>query len=159
MAALIRELCALSILCGVTMALAPEGSARRAMSFACSVVMLCCVLFGVKALDWDEYALELSRYREREQVFLEQSTEIRDELDRRVIEAECRAYVMEQAVRLGLPLQDASVHVEWSMEGVWVPYSAMLRGDASDPHQKELSRLLEAELGIPETRQEWKQDD
>ncbi len=159
MEGLIRQLCALSILGGVALSLTPEGSGRRVMSFVCSLAMLSCVLGGIKTLDWDTYSMEISRYREREQAFLEQSGEIRDDLDRRVIEAECRAYVLEQAVRLGTLVQDASVRVEWSTEGLWVPYAATVYGDLTEQEKGRLAQLLETELGIPRERQEWNDDD
>lgn len=159
MEGLIRQLCALSILCGVALSLTPEGSGRRVMTFACSLVMLSCVLGGIKTMDWNAYSIEISRYREREQTFLQQSSEIRDDLDRRVIEAECRAYVVEQAVRLGTPIRDVSVRVDWSTEGLWVPYAATVYGDLTEQERERLSQLLETELGIPRERQEWKNDD
>ena len=159
MEGLIRELCALSILCGVALSLTPEGSGRRVMSFACSLALLSCVLGGIKTLDWDVYSMEISRYRESEQTFLEQSGEIRDDLDRRVIEAECRAYVLEQAVRLGIPIRDAAVRVDWSTEGLWVPYKATVYGNLTDQEKGRLARILETELGIPGERQEWNEND
>lgn len=154
----IRQLCALSIFCGAALSLAPEGGARRAMSFVCSVVLLSFVLGGVDRLDWDAYALETTLLRERERSFLEAFDEARDELDRRVIEGECRDYVMEQARLLGLPLTDCAVTLEWSMEGVWLPHAVKLRGPGDTPEAYRLSRILETELGIPESRQEWIED-
>ena len=156
---LIRQLCALSILGGVALSLTPEGSGRRVMSFACSVVMLCCVLVGLKSMDWNTYSIELSRYREREKIFLEQSSEIRDELDRRVIESEFRAYVLEQAVRLGSPIRDVSVRVDWSTEGLWVPNNITVYGNLNEQEKGSLAQMFETELGIPGERQEWIDDD
>lgn len=159
MESFIRQLCALSILCGVALTLTPQGSGRRVVSFACSLAMLSCVLGGVKTIDWDSYSLEISRYREREKTFLEHSSEIRDELDRRIIESECRTYVLEQAIRIGTPIRDISVRVDWSTEGLWVPYAATIVGDLNEQDRGRLVRLLETELGIPRERQEWKDDD
>ena len=159
METLIRQICGLSILCGAALSLAPDGMARKAMSFVCSVVLLGCVLSGVRQLDWQEYAVETAVYREREEELLRRSSEVRDALDRRVIEAEYCAYVLQEAERMGLAASDAQVNVSWSTEGVWVPASVRIQG-VDDPQKREqLSQLLQAELGIPKERQEWIEDD
>lgn len=158
MESFIRQLCALSILCGAALTLAPEGSVRRTMSFVCSVVLLCFALGGVESLDWSAYALQTAQIRELEQEFLEESAQVRDALDRRVIEKECCEYVMEQAQSLGLALTDCAVSVEWSMEGVWMPSSVKLWGRGDSPEGRRLAQILETELGIPENRQEWIDD-
>ncbi len=158
MQTLIRELCVLSILCGAAMSLAPEGSARRAMSFVCAVVLLACAGSGLKNLDFKEYALELSREREREQSFLQESEETRDALDRFVQEAEYRAYVLELAQRLGVPLETAEVRLRWSTEGLWVPEAIRLSGTGNREQRERLTRRLSADLGIPPEQQEWIED-
>ena len=159
MAEMIRELCGLSILCGVAMTLAPEGSAKRMLSFVCSVALLTCVVSGLRQMDWEEYALERSLYREREQRFLQHSEAVRQELDRRVIESECRTYIWDKAREQGLALEDVHVTVQWSPEGVWVPYSAVIAGKVDEIDRRRLCERIETELGIPAERQEWNTDE
>ena len=154
----IRELCAISVICGLLYRLTPEGSARRAMSFVCSVVILACVADGVRGLDLDVYALELSQNREREQAFLARATETRDALDRMVIEREYAAYILDTARQQRIPLQSAEVLAEWSVEGLWVPYSVKLYGTAGKEERQLLGERIQADLGIPRTRQEWTGD-
>lgn len=156
---LIRQVCVLSVVCGIVISLSPEGSMRKVTSFACSVVLLSCVFGGFRGLDWDTYALQTARLRERERQFLEQSTEIRNGLDRRLIEKECREYVLEQASQIGTGISDASVTVEWSLEGVWVPNSIKLWSSFDVEERQKLTKILETELGIPEERQEWIEHD
>lgn len=155
MADCIRQLCGLSVFCGIALTLAPEGSTRRMLSFACAVVLLACVLSGLRNLDTDAYALELAQIREREQRFLQHSEDVRTELDRRVIEERCRTYIWDKARELGLTLTDVRVSVQWSLEGVWVPYAAVLDGTLSETDRKRLGEKIETELGIPAERQEW----
>lgn len=155
MEAVIRELCVLSIFCGAALSLAPESRARKAMSFACSVVILACVVSGLRSLDLEEYAVQISLTREREQQFLAQTQELRDALDRLVIEREYSTYIMDTARQLRLTLQTAEVRAQWSLEGVWVPYSVLLVGEVDEAGRRSLADRIEADLGIPAERQEW----
>ena len=158
MAALIRQVCALSLLCGVVTALTPAGSTRKAVRFVCSAALLACVLGGVGGMDWEEYALRLSQTREREQAFPQQSEGTRSALERRVIESECAAYILDKAREMGCGLDSVSVTAQWSTEGVWVPYSVRLRSGAEEAERHGLSDRITAELGIPPERQEWIRD-
>ena len=150
--------CAVSLFCGVALCLCPEGSGKRALSFVCSVVILSAVINSIRGLDWEEYALEGARLREREQAFLEHNLEIRQELDRRVIEEGYEAYVMETAQKLALPLREVRVVAEWSLEGLWIPHSAVLTGECSEEQRGILASRLETDLGIPRERQEWRRN-
>lgn len=155
MAALIRQLCAVSILAGAALTLAPEGRVKRVMRFACSAALLGCIFNGIGILDLDEYALEIARNREREQMFLEESQQLSRELNRRVIEERCAAYILDKAENMGISLRSLQIHASWNPEGIWVPDSAVLVFDGSEDEQQQISRLLEADLGIQLHRQEW----
>lgn len=154
----IRALCAISVLCGVLFRLTPEGATRKAMSFVCSIVILACVVDGIRGLKLDVYAVQLSVNREREQEFLIRAEETRDALDRLVIEREYASYIMDTARMLGIPLQSAEVLAEWSVEGVWAPYSVQLFGSPETGDRQLLMERIQADLGIPMERQEWIED-
>ena len=158
MQSLLRELCGLSILCGAALALTPEGKWKKAMGFVSSVVLMACVLNGIRGFDWRAYAAETALYREREQSFLRKSEETRDALDRRVIERECAAYIGDKAASLGYVLNGIELEMVWSVEGVWVPHAVSLTGSGAIEARDRLSAILETELGIPPDRQEWREN-
>ena len=154
----IKTLCVLSVLSGIAQSLCPEGSGRRALGFVCSVVLLAGVQNSLSGLDWDSYALETGQLRAREEAFLEQSELVLRSLDRTVIEKEYGAYILDMARRNGIPLRAVSVQAQWSLDGFWIPLSAELTASVSQEDQALLAGWIEAELGIPQDRQKWRQD-
>ncbi len=155
---MIRALCAISVFCGAALSLCPEGAGKRTLSFACSVVILACALSFLRGLDWQEYATEAARLREREEEFLQQNGELRDRLDRLVIEEQYRTYILNTARELGLPLREVRILAQWSLEGFWVPDRAILSGELTEEERAILAARLETDLGIPRGRQEWTED-
>ena len=155
MGSVIQQICALSVICGLLFRLAPEGMVRKTMGFACSVVLLACLVQAIRGLDLDTYALQLSHNHEREQEFLVHSEETRDALDRLVIEREYGAYIMDTARLLQVPLQSAEVEARWSTEGLWIPYAAKLIGEPDKEGKAALTSRIQADLGIPAERQTW----
>lgn len=154
----IRVLCVLSVFCALVLDLSPEGKEKRVMRFACSIVLLAAVLRCFQAPDWEFYTLEAAQLREREQRFLQNAGEMEQQLRRSVIEEAYGTYIRNKAEQMKIDLADAAVTAQWSMEGLWVPHSAVLRGGASEQERNRLSALLEAELGIPRERQRWISD-
>lgn len=154
----IRTLCVLSVLCGAAQSLCPEGSGKRAMAFVCSIVILAGAMKSVMELDWDAYAVEMGQLRLWEEEFSEQSEEKLRSLDRTVIEKEYGAYILDMAQRKGFPLRSARVQAQWSLEGLWIPYAAELNGTLRAEDQALMSGWIESDLGIPQSRQDWRQD-
>lgn len=154
----IRMLCVLSVFCALAMNLIPEGRERRVMSFVCSVVLLASALRYAREPDWEIFALETAQLRQREKVFLENAEQLTDQLQRVVIEEECETYILNKARQMQIDLASVEITAQWSMEGLWIPYSAVLTGETGDERRALFSALLESELGIPSTRQEWRSD-
>lgn len=153
----IRALCALSVLCGMAQFLAPEGAAKRSLSFVCAVVLLTGTFRLLREPDWESYALEARQLQIREESYLMENTEKLRSLDRRVIEEEYGAYILDMAAKQGLDLRRLGVQAVWSMDGIWLPYSLWAEGDLTPEEQLYLSGRIEAELGIPRVRQTWRQ--
>lgn len=154
----IRILCVLSVICSLALNLTPEGKDKQVMRFACSIVLLSAILSSFQAPDWEHYALETAKLREREQRFLQNAGEMEQELQRSVIEEAYGTYIRNKAGLLQIKLEDASVTAQWSLEGLWVPHSAVLRGAVEEQDRALFSALLETELGIPRERQRWISD-
>lgn len=158
-ASCIRQLCALSILCGAAMSLAPEGSVKRVMGVLCSVALILAAIQPLKGLDLSQYALELAKYEEREAEFLESGEDMNEMLNRLVIQQGYESYIMDKAAELGIEIQSLSVGVQWNLDGLWVPDSVELHVQSSGESQRKLSGIIEAELGIPAERQYWSENE
>lgn len=155
----LRQLCGLSLFCGIALGLMPEGGVKKAASIACTVVLIMTVLIPLGRFDLSEYSLELAKYREMGEELMRTGDEVRDSMSRTVIEQECAAYIMDKAEALGIELTEVRVRAFWSGEGVWVPESAAIRSGCSENDRKRMSEMIFAELGIPAEKQEWSGND
>ena len=150
----VRELCVLSIFCGAALSLCPEGGGKKVLQILETAVLLAVILNGIGRMDFSPYAVELAKLHEKEDELAEDSQEIRNRLDRLVIEEEYRAYVEGRAEAIGVYPEEIRVRTRWNKDGLWVPDSSLIRlNTATIPEA--LSRVLAGELGIPTERQEW----
>lgn len=159
MSGVIREICALSILCGVAMSITPEGGVKRVMGILSSAVLLIAILTPVRQFDFESYALELAKYKNSEAALSARGVDINERLNRLVIEDEYQAYIMDKARKTSIEVKEADVEVQWSTEGVWVPYSAEIISDAPPEMRGKLTEAIRSELGIPEERVTWNGDE
>ena len=155
---LVRGLCALSVLCGLAQGLVQESSGKRTLSLVCAVVLAAGFLRFFHAPDWESYALELRQLQLKEDEYLQQNEEKLHSLDRRVIEAEYDAYILDMAAKRGLNLHEVQVQAQWSMEGLWLPYALTISGEVTEGEKAMLEAKIEADLGIPRQRQLWRQN-
>ena len=151
----LRQLCGLSLFCGIALGLMPEGGVKKAASIACTVVLVMTVLLPLGTLDVSQYSLELAKYREIGEQLEERGDAFRDSMSRTVIEQECEAYIMDKAEAMGITVDTVKVRAFWNSEGVWVPESAEIRSGCGESEKKRLSYLIFADLGIPAEKQEW----
>ena len=151
----LRQLCGLSLFCGIALGLMPEGGVKQAASIACTVVLVMTVLLPLGTLDVAQYSLELAKDRERGEQLEERGDAVRDSMSRTVIEQECEAYIMDKAEAMGITVDTVKVRAFWNSEGVWVPESAEIRSACTERERKRLSDVIFADLGIPAEKQEW----
>ena len=151
----LRQLCGLSLFCGIALGLMPEGGVKKAASIACTVVLVMTVLLPLGTLDVSQYSLELAKYREMGEHLEERGDAVRDSMRRTVIEQECEAYIMDKAEAMGITVDTVKVRAFWNSEGVWVPESAEIRSACTERERKRLSDVICADLGIPAEKQEW----
>ena len=155
----VSQICALSVLCGLALSLAPEGSVKKVTALGCSALLLLCLATEFKSLDYSQYSLELARYRELGTEMTEDTMARVGRLERRVIEQECADYIEKQAQRLGAASLTASVTARWDTEGLWVPERVTLAGSANADQKERLRQLIAAELGVDDRHQEWLTDE
>ncbi len=151
----IRELCAVSLLCGAALSILPEGGVKRVAEILCTASLILAVISPIKELDLDVLALENARLHELETSLAQQGQEAEERLNRLVIEQEYETYIMDKASELGIEGLAADVEVQWSLEGFWIPYGAEIRSACSQDSRERLSQLLVSDLGIPYERQRW----
>ncbi len=151
--------CVLAVFCGAALRLAPEGSVKRVMSVLVSAVLLLQVFSGLGWTDAADLADEIGRFREAEQRYQLESRQVRERLDRLVIEEELKAYIQTKAAGRGLTLTGIELELRWQTEGYWLPRSLTLRGSGTDTAARALLRELGAELGIEQERLKWSADD
>ena len=151
----IRQLCALSLLCGAALSILPEGGVKRVAEVVCTASLIVALVNPLKALDMESYALESAKRQERETALISGAEATQQRLNRLVIEQEYEAYIMDKALELGLEGLAVDVEVQWSLEGLWMPYGASISGVCSQTGKEQLSALMAADLGIPYERQRW----
>ncbi len=151
----IRQLCALSLLCGAALSILPEGGVKRVAEVVCTASLIIAIVSPLKALDMDTYALESARRHDLESTLTADAKAAEQRLNRLVIEQEYEAYIMDKALELGLEGLAVDVEVQWSLEGLWMPYGASISGVCSQTGKEQLSALMAADLGIPYERQRW----
>lgn len=155
MTGLIGRLCALSVFCGLVMSLMPEGGAKRMAAIGCTAALLLTLSGALQEVKPELFLPELAYYRELEQELTERSGELRDSLNRSVIEREYEAYICDEAARLGIPGLQAKVTARWDMAGYFLPYEVHLTADCGERERRALTDRIEAELGIPKERIIW----
>lgn len=151
----IRQLCAVSIFCGAAINITPEGGVRRIMQLLCTAALTMAILSPIKEIDFDIYALETARLREAEAAINESAERIDDRLNRAVIEEQCEEYILDKAEDLGANVSGVKVQAQWSLEGIWVPYSTEIDAPDISGAKAALESVIENELGIPAERQMW----
>ena len=155
----VRQLCALSILCGVLMQLIPEGGVKRVAAVLCTAAILSSACSAAGGFDWTEYAKQNASFQQRQQQLFQSAEEARARLSRFVIEEKYETYIMDKASTHDISLTSVKVKLHWATEGFWYPGGVSLEGRWSEQDRSILSALLTRELGIPASEQEWKTND
>ena len=72
-----------------------------------------------------------------------------------LITQQAEAYILDKAAQCGAVLDDAQVTLQWSTDGYWYPQSVRLVTSGPAAENSRLAQIIEADLGVPRTRQEW----
>lgn len=159
MISLIKQLCGLSVICGLLLSLAPEGGVKKMAALCSTVLLLTTLLSAVKDFDYSSYSFELARYRELGRSMAQGAEEARDRLDRRAMEEESAAYLQKQAERLDANNLHFSVTARWDSAGFWVPCKVRVTGRANETQKQALSGMIRTDFGIDADGQEWMTDE
>lgn len=152
----LRGICAASVFFGIALCLLPEGREKQIASLCAAFALVLMFIHCFRAADWESYALSLAELRGASDAISASADAQGRQLRRFVIEQECGEYIWDKAVELELEVRDVAVGTAWSEEGVWVPQSAVITLGRDGARRERLSSLIEAQLGIPAARQEWR---
>ena len=130
---------------------------KRLTHIVCGAAMTVLILSSLLGFDYRSYAAAISRSASAHGWSSEIGRETADQLNRRLIESEFRAYIMEQARSMDVTLSDAAVELKWSTEGYWYPTGVSLTGLTESPGIEALTDILTSELGIDPQNIAWRE--
>lgn len=158
MAENIRLLCMLSLFFGAVLSLMQPGSIKSITEILCTAILILVVLSPIKGFDYDSVALESAKLHELEMRITDRARSSEERMNRLVIQDECAEYIKDKAGNISDEALDVRVTAQWSLDGLWVPYSAVLSGEWSERDRQTLGELIQSSLGIPLSRQEWENE-
>lgn len=151
----IRSIAAAAILSAVALAVVPGGRVKEVTRFVCGVLCALAVASPIAELDIGDLAAGMAAYGDRAAELRADAEEEAKMLNRSYIEEKYGAYILGKAAEAGVDMASAAVTARWDDSGLlWYPWQAELDAD----YDAALSSVIEAELGIPRTRQNWRGD-
>ena len=136
------------VFCAVCMMASPGGRVRDALRIACACAMCIAVLSAVKQIDLDKYAEAVSAYNAEAEEYASLGEEYSKNENKSVIESAAEAYISDKAELMGVDVSAVEVTAEWSDEGYWYPYKAVITSDAPEDKLKALEDTIKEDLGI-----------
>lgn len=138
-------------------AYAGSESMKSAVHLLCGTALAVLVLSRVLGFDYAGYAAALARTESSGGWNVEVASESGQQLNRRLIEDRCRAYILDKAAEMEIRLSDAVVTLTWSTDGYWYPTAATLVSAPGQGRTDALDRMLESDFGIPSNQVEWRE--
>ena len=134
-------------------------SMKSMVHLLCGTAMAVLVLSRMIGFDYASYAAAINRTNGFQLWSAEFAAESGQQLNRRLIEDRCRAYILDKAAGMDVLLSDAAVTLVWSTDGYWYPTAATLVSAAEQGKSEALERMLESDFGIPPDQVEWREAD
>ena len=150
----VRAIAGASMLCAAALVLTPKGNVKDVLRLLCGIVLLLTVIKPLAGFDPARLSLDMADYREHAAEIAGDAQETQNALDRRFIERQLAAYILDKAKALGLTDVTAEVRVKWG-EDCWYPYAVCLTGQPPQREKTLLENTIEYDLGIPKERQCW----
>ena len=129
------------IVCSIALMLSPDGRVKNALKILCAVAMCASIVSPLSELDFDAYSTQGEQYSKN--------------LNRTIIEDECRAYILDKADETGTELAEVTVTAEWSTDGYWYPHEVRIVSGADENQRAKLSDCIQTQLGISAENQDW----
>ena len=155
----LHRFCVSAVFCGAALRIAPEGTVRRILSVLVSAVLLGSIFSFFGGMQTGGVLDRFAGIQEYERRFSQNAEDQKQRMDRIVIEQELRTYILNKAEQRGITIRSMSIEMRWQTEGYWLPSSLRMTGSGDTRERAAFQRELEAELGIPEERQQWVEED
>ena len=144
----IFKLIGASVLSAIALSVTLSPKMKRVVALCCSFLAAAVLLSPLSGLAGSSFSLDAFREQGSYRAgVLEQKNK---ELNRAVIEEQCRAYILSKAAELGAEAE-ASVALKEDL----TPYSCRVISDCGGAVRFVLSETIERDLGIPLSRQYW----
>lgn len=145
-------LTAVSLLLALAEALVVQESIRRVLRLAGGVLMIVVLLQPVAGIDLDRLDVTLEDYQRQVEDLTQTYAQQQETQFSASIEAQLASYIWDKAQELGIDCQ-VSVTTAAGEDGIPLPESVTVTA----AFHEELSRILEADLGIPREKQHWQE--
>lgn len=145
---------AAALLSGILLSLTPTGSVRRTLRFICGLVLVLAALGPAADLDVEHLSGSLTEIRMQAGKQAETAEDGSMELLAALIKERTEAYIWDKAASLGMTL--GQVEVETGAEGGYpAPCAVAITAGCTALQRRRLTELIERELAIPSSEQEW----
>lgn len=143
------------IVCSIALMLSPDGRVKNALKILCAVAMCAAIVSPLSELDFDAYSKAMARCRLDAEQYTTQGEQYSKNLNRTIIEGECRAYILDKVDETGTELAEVTVTAEWSTDGYWYPHEVHIVSGADENQRAKLSDCIQTQLGISVENQDW----
>lgn len=135
-------------------ALTPEGSIRRICRLAGGLMLVLAAVDPLLKLDEDALSRALTEYRVTAKDYGDALVEKNNVLYKTIIEENTAAYILDKAEALGISCR-AEVMFAYDGDGNPYPRAVNIFGRMTEEQRERLSNLMETELGIPRSQQNF----
>lgn len=143
---------AAALIVALAQALIPEGAVKKISALIGGMVLLTVMMRPVATLDLEALTQWTAAYVPAEDTQTDQGGQMMKSL----IAQKTSAYIVDKGAALGTSCQ-AAVQVETDESGWPVPWEAEITGALSPEQRSALSQAMEEDLGIPPTRQHFRE--
>ncbi len=148
----IVSICAAAFLCGIIGSLAPKGAAKEIIKLVCGLFLVFTVIRPISEINLPDLVEVGKSFQKDAQSAVKAGEDMAQTETAAGISEQLEAYILDKARLLRLEL---TVEVELDEEGSFLPKTVTLRGDAAPLARKQLTELLQKDLGIPEEDIRW----
>lgn len=135
-------------------ALTPEGSIRRICRLAGGLMLVLAAVDPLLKLDEADLSRALTEYRVTAEDYGDALVEKNNLLYKTIIEENTAAYILDKAEALGISCR-AEVMFAYDGDGNPYPQAVNIFGQMTEEQRERLSDLMETELGIPRSQQNF----
>ena len=144
-----------AIFCALITEICPSGSTKKVLKLLCSVVMTIALLAPLMNADLPSYSMNMAKYRARGEEISSAGKASAENYSRSIIEEQCKAYILDKALALGVELKGLEIGLRWNEGGFWYPEKCVINAE----YNSALAEYIECELGLSEESQKWGTDE